>query len=128
MKKIIFMVLLLHFNNASYAAESIFKHSQKKSKDEYKYSKCVDGFTAYREKLSYHEICKYGSSCPSEKAGSKTVMYCTEGNLSECFEKKSWKNANQLVGVNSNVKIGLVTQGHIFKSGTKSGQTCAYYD
>lgn len=58
----------------------------------------------------------------------KTVMYCTEQNLSECFENKSWKSANQLVGLDSGGKIGLVTQGYSFKSGQKSGQACAYYD
>lgn len=55
-------------------------------------------------------------------------MYCVLPNLSECFENKSWKSANQLVGVPNNVKIGLLTQGLSFKKGIKTGKTCAYYD
>jgi len=127
-KKTSITILFFLFINSSYAADTIFKHAQQKPKEEYKYSKCVDGFTSYREKLTYHEICKYGASCPSEKEGGKIIMYCTEQNLSECFENKSWKSSNQLVGVDSGVKIGLVTQGFSIKSGAKAGQTCAYYD
>lgn len=128
MKKISFLILFFLFINNSYAVDMIFKNSQQKPKEEYKYYKCVDTVTNYREKLTYDEICRYGAGCPFENEDGKTIVYCTDQNLSECFENKSWKTPNQLVGVDSRVKIGLVTQGLSFKSGVKAGQTCAYYD
>lgn len=70
-----------------------------KQKNEYKFSKCIDGATYYRQKLTYDEICKYGTNCPEHDAKVKVLMYCMYPNLSTCFENKAWKTANELVGL-----------------------------
>ena len=98
------------------------------SKDQFSYSKCIDVAATYREKLTYDELCRYGPACPSVKSNKKYESYCIYNNLSECFENKAWKTANQLLEIPSRTKIGLVTQGLSFKNGTRTGQTCGYYN
>ena len=119
---------MLAFSANSLSDDFSFGSGIKKYKEEYKNSKCIDKATYHREKLAYEEICKYGISCPSVKTKENITMYCMELNLSECFENKSWKTANQLVGIPSHTKIGLLTQGLSFKQSAKTGKTCAYYD
>lgn len=126
-KLILFSVLVEISINCS-ANESPFGQAGQKAKEDYTHSKCIKNTTNYTEYLTYEEICKYGTSCPEKNQKNKFRMYCMESNLSECFEKKSWKTSNQLVGLPSDIKIGLLTQGMSFKKGAKSGQTCAYYN
>ena len=103
-------------------------NGNKKSKKDYNNSKCFKGTTKHRQKLTYQEVCNYGAKCPEEKYDKQAVMYCLEKNISQCFENKTWKTANELVGILSNIKIGLLSQGVSVKNGLKTGETCAFYD
>lgn len=126
--KVLFLVIAAMIPINSFGSESLFDESSRKVKSDYKYSKCIDGPTKYVENLAYEEICKYGSSCPEKRFEKKIKMYCRESNLSQCFEKKAWKTPNQLLGIQPNTTIALLTQGMSYKKGAKSGHTCAYYD
>lgn len=105
-----------------------FEKKNGPKKEDFEHSKCVSSSTKYREDLAYHEICRYGVSCPKEKSDKKITMYCSHANLSECFENKGWKNANQLIGLDETIKIGFLTQGLSVKNGAKTNETCAYFN
>ncbi len=100
----------------------------KLSKEQFRYSKCIDKATVYRERLTYDELCRYGQACPSVKSHEKYESFCLYRNLSECFEHKAWKTSYQLLGLPSGAKIGLVTQELAFKNGVGTGKTCGYYN
>jgi antitoxin component YwqK of YwqJK toxin-antitoxin module len=121
-------IILVFIPLITLAGSLEFKSGNKKSKQDYQHSKCVNETTKYKQKLTYQETCKYGTTCPEKKMNGKTLMYCTYTNISQCFENKAWKTSNELVGISSKIKIGLLTQGLSFKKGADTGQTCAFYD
>ncbi len=118
--------MLLVFANTAWS-ESPFG-GPKLSKEQFRYSKCIDKATVYRERLTYDELCRYGQACPSVKSYEKYESFCLYRNLSECFEHKAWKTSYQLLGLPSGAKIGLVTQDLAFKNGVGTGKTCGYYN
>lgn len=103
-------------------------NKKRKPKEDYKYSKCVDIYIYHQAELSQEEICQYSISCPSKPPKKRANMFCTEENISECFINKSWKSANQLVGIPENQKIGSFSRSMTAKAGEISGKSCAYYD
>ena len=63
---------------------------------------CVNKLPIHSEKLTYKEICKYGKYCLDVSRIEKTMMYCDEVNLSECFENKAWVGIHDYVGAAKN--------------------------
>ena len=129
MRILVVLFVSLVFSSASVFGDQVrFVSKDKKSKEHYKYSKCVEGATYFRQKLSYDEVCKYGSRCPKQDSKTKVRMYCMHKNISECFEKKAWKTENELVGLSSSIDIALLTQGLSYAKEASPNKTCAYYD
>lgn len=74
---------------------------------------CVYKAPIYKDFLTVKEVCKYGYSCPATQK-EKILMYCEKEDLSECFEKKSWKNINEFLNVSNSVKFkGTRRQGSL---------------
>ena len=129
MKKIILFSFFVLTSNAAYSVDGFpFPMVHPKGKAGYKFSKCINGATYYRQDLTFDEVCKYGKKCPDKNTGKKFTVYCMEKKLSECFENKAWRTANELVHLPKRIKIGLITQGLSFRSGASPNKTCAYYD
>ena len=125
----IFMGSIFAVSNV-FAIDNIDELFGKKSpsKDSFKYSKCNSVRTTFTEKLTYDELCRYGTGCPSVKRKEKYTAYCTTEKLSQCFEEKGWRLGHELVGLSKEIEIGLMTQSRSIKNGVMSGESCAYYN
>jgi len=56
------------------------------------------------------------------------TVYCNQEDVSQCFTAKAWLTANELLGLPSNKKIGVVTHQLAYEEGVKSASTCGHFN